>query len=193
MYVCTCAYIHTHIYIYIYIYLYIYIHIYICVYVYIYTCIYMYTYTYVYTCIYTPEWSINLHRCHRRRARLASALRCSVCGARFCCCCFIPFRFLTNNTSIHTVSSLYSQAAGATGIGTTVLRLQSSFFYICVLVVDPFTLVGCSSCVLVCVTCVSSYNGVFLCAFTRNTQHPHTYTTILTYESTLGLPTKPVC
>ena len=28
--------------------------------------------------------------------------------------------------------------------------------------------------------------------FTRNTQHPHTYTTILTYESTLGLPTKPV-
>jgi len=28
--------------------------------------------------------------------------------------------------------------------------------------------------------------------FTRNAQHPHTYTTILTYESTLGLPTKPV-
>ena len=31
-----------------------------------------------------------------------------------------------------------------------------------------------------------------LVVFTRNTQHPHTYTTILTYESTLGLPTKPV-
>jgi len=28
--------------------------------------------------------------------------------------------------------------------------------------------------------------------FIRNTQHPHTYTTILTYESALGLPTKPV-
>jgi len=27
--------------------------------------------------------------------------------------------------------------------------------------------------------------------FPRNTQHPHTYTTILIYESTLGLPTKP--
>jgi len=29
-------------------------------------------------------------------------------------------------------------------------------------------------------------------SFTRNTQHPHTDTSILTYESTLGLPTKPV-
>jgi len=28
--------------------------------------------------------------------------------------------------------------------------------------------------------------------FTRNTRHPHTYTTSLTYKSTLGLPTKPV-
>jgi len=38
----------------------------------------------------------------------------------------------------------------------------------------------------------SFFSILHITQLTRNTQHPHTYTTILTYESTLGLPSRPV-